>query len=165
MSIRTAFLNRAALVLCVILSTGCGTPENELEQSPITRQFIRVTKEVPAFGGIARENGAWVVALLDSEQREAAETKLRDIFNEEATNIAVRIRPTRGSASEEMKTAATDVLSVEGVGTLDYDETTGYLRLGLTDVEAIGAAQAKLNALGVPLEQVIFQAQVPIVGL
>ncbi|KFA93110.1 hypothetical protein Q664_11225 [Archangium violaceum Cb vi76] len=157
-------MNRAALVLCLILSTACG-PENELEQSPLTRQFIRVTKEVPAFGGVARENGTWVVSLLGSEQREAAETKLWDIFNEEATNIAVRVRPTRGSASEEMKLAATDVLSVEGVGTLDYDETTGYLRVGLTDVEAIGAAQAKLDTLDVPLEQVIFQAEAPIVSL
>jgi hypothetical protein len=154
--------SRAALLLCIILS-GCITPA--IEQSPLTRQFIRVTKEVPAFGGVTRENGGWVVSLLDPEQREAAEARLRDIFSEEAAQISVRVRAPRGSASEEMKDAATDVLGVQGVGTLDYDETTGYLRVGLIDVEALEPAQAKLDALGVPLEQVIFQVEEPIVAL
>ena len=164
MSNRAALLNRAALVLCVILSTACA-PDHELEQSPRTQQFIRVTKEVPAFGGVTRENGAWVVSLLDPEQREAAETKLRDIFNEEAAQLSVRVRAPRGGASEEMKDEATDVLSVEGVGTLDYDETTGYLRVGVIDVEAIEPVQAKLDALGIPLDVVILQVQLPIRGL
>jgi hypothetical protein len=154
--------SRAALLLCIILS-GCITPA--IEQSPLTRQFIRVTKEVPAFGGVTRENGGWVVSLLDPEQREAAEARLRDIFSEEAAQVSVRVRAPRGSASEEMKDAATEVLSVQGVGTLDYDETTGYLQVGLIDVEALEPAQAKLDALGVPLEQVIFRVEEPIVAL
>ncbi|WP_375767055.1 hypothetical protein NR798_36020 [Archangium gephyra] len=158
--------NRAALVLCLILSAGCITPdESGPEQTPLTRQFMRVTKEVPAFGGITRENGGWVVALLDPEQREAAETRLRDIFGEEAAQIALRERAPRGSASEEMKNAARDVLGVPGVGRLDYDETTGYLEVGLVDVEALEPAQAKLDALGIPLDQVVFQAVAPIVAL
>ncbi|AKJ06370.1 Hypothetical protein AA314_07996 [Archangium gephyra] len=152
-------------MLCVILSTGCLTPENELEQSPRTLQFVRVTKEIPAFGGVTRENGAWVISLLDAEQREAAETKLRDIFNEEASHLSVRVRAPRGSASEELKDEATEVLSVEGAGTLDYDETTGYLRVGVIDVEALEPVQAKLDALGIPLEQVILQVERPIVSL
>lgn len=158
-------LNRTALLLCLILSAGCLTPEDGPEQSPLTRQFLRVTREVPAFGGITRENGGWAVSLLDPEQREAAETRLRDIFGEEAARISVRVRPARGSASEEMKDAAGDVLGVPGVGRLDYDETTGYLEVGLVDVEALEPAQAKLEALGIPLDQVIFQAVAPIVGL
>ncbi|HYO68647.1 MAG TPA: hypothetical protein VEU33_21455 [Archangium sp.] len=165
MTNRAALLNRAALVLCVILSTGCITPDTGTEQSPLTQQFLRVTKEVPAFGGITRENGAWVVSLLDPEQREAAETRLRDIFREEAAQITVRVRAARGSASEELKEAAVDVMGVEGVGTLGYDETTGYLQVGLIDVEALEPAQAKLQALGIPLDQVIFQVESPIAGL
>jgi hypothetical protein len=158
-------LNRTALLLCLILSAGCITPDDGPEQSPLTRQFIRVTKEVPAFGGITRENGGWAVSLLDPEQREAAETRLRDIFGEEAAQIAVRVRPARGSASEEMLDAASEVLGVPGVGRLDYDETTGYIEVGLVDVEALEPAQAKLEALGIPLDQVVFQAVAPIVGL
>lgn len=154
--------NRATLLLCVILS-GCITPGTE--QSPLTRQFIRVTQEVPAFGGVTRENGGWVVSVLAPEQREAAEARLRDIFNEEAAQISVRVRAPSGSASEEMKNAATDVLGVQGVGKLDYDETTGYLRVGLIDVEALEPAQAKLEVLGIPLEQVIFQAEAAIVSM
>ncbi|MFY0584108.1 hypothetical protein ACN28S_66160 [Cystobacter fuscus] len=130
--------NRAALLLCVILSAGCTAPGpgSEQEQSALTRQFIRVTKEVPAFGGVTREDGGWVVSLLDPGQRESAEARLRDIFQEDAAHITVRVRAPRGSASEQTKEAARDVLGVPGVGTLDFDETTGYLRVGLVEVEA-----------------------------
>ncbi|OJH37248.1 hypothetical protein [Cystobacter ferrugineus] len=158
--------NRAALLLCVLLSFGCNAPGpgNEQEQSALTRQFIRVTKEVPAFGGVTREDGAWVVSLLDPEQRESAEARLRDIFEEDAAHISVRVRAPRGSASEQMKEAARDVLGVPGVGTLDFDETTGYLRVGLVEVETLESAQARLDTLGIPRDQVLFQAEAPIVA-
>lgn len=157
--------SRAALLLCVILSAGCTTPDGGTEQSPLTQQFLRVTKEVPAFGGISRENGEWVVSILDPEQREAAEAKLQDIFEEEAATITVRVRAPHGSASEEMMTAATNVLSVPGTQSLDFDESTDYLRVGLIDVEAVEPAQLKLDELGIPLEQVILEVRRPIVGM
>jgi hypothetical protein len=64
------------------------------DQSPLTRQFLRVTKEVPAFGGITREHGGWVVSLLDPRQRKAAESRLRDIFKKESSSIAAHQRST-----------------------------------------------------------------------
>lgn len=154
--------NRAAL-LCMLLSVGCITPgtETESEPSTLTQQFLRVTKEVPAFGGVTRENGQWVVSLLDAAEHEAAEARLRDIFQEEAAGIAVRVRAAQGGASEQTKDAATDVLSVPGVSRLDFDETTGYVRVGLVDVEAIEPAQVKLVALGIPLDQVILEVVRP----
>ncbi len=157
--------SRAALFLCVILSAACTPPDRGPEQSPLTRQFLRVTKEVPAFGGITREHGGWVVSLLDPGQREAAERRLRDIFKEESSSIAVRTRAPRGGASEELKDAATDVLNVPGTGSLDFDETVGYLRVGLVDVEAVEPVQTRLDALDIPLEQVILQVEAPIVGM
>jgi hypothetical protein len=147
-----------------MLSAGCLTPGSGLEQSPRTRQFLRVTKEVPAFGGVTRENDGWVVSVLDSEQRGTAEAKLRDIFGEEAATIAVRVRTPRGSASEQTMDAATEVLNVPGIERLDYDERTSYLRVGLVDVEAIEPAQLKLDELGIPLDQVILQVVSPIVA-
>jgi len=158
---------RATLLLCVLLFAGCAVPGpgSESEQSALTRQFIRVTKEVPSFGGVTRENGGWVVFLLDPGQRESAEARLRDIFGEEAARITVRSRAPHGNASEAMKEAARDVLGVPGVGMLDFDETNGYLQVGLVDVEALEPAQTKLDALGIPRDSVLFQAVTPIVAL
>ncbi len=158
--------SRLAL-LCLLLFAGCITPgsENGPKQSPRTLQFLRVTEEVPTFGGLTRENGQWVVFLFDIEQREAAETRLRDIFGEEAAQMALRARAPRGSASEEMKNKASAALGVPGVGRLGLDETTGYLRVGLVDVEALEPVQVNLNQAGIPLDQVILQVVTPIVGL
>jgi hypothetical protein len=103
-------------------------------------------------------------AVLDSEQRGTAEEKLRDIFGEEAATIVVRVRAPRASASEQTMDAATEVLSVPGIERLDYDERTGYLLVGLVDLEAIETAQLKLDELGIPLDQVIIQVVSPIVS-
>jgi hypothetical protein len=164
-------LSRVAL-LCVLLSLGCGTPapddqpgQSIPEPSALTLQFIRVTKEVPDFGGLTFENGQWVVFLLAPEQRELAEARLRDVFGEEAANIAVRVRAPRGSASSQMVKDAVDVMAVPGVGTLDLDEKVGYVRVGLLAVESLEQAQVKLDELGVPLDQVILYARRPIVLL
>jgi hypothetical protein len=148
------------------LSVGCLTPdpENEpREPSARTQQFLRVTKEVPTFGGVSRTGDRWVVFLFDSEEREAAEARLADIFAEEAVDITVSVRAPRGGASELTKEAARDVMSVPGVGRLDFDETVGYIRVGLIDVEAVEPAQVKLRALGIPLDQVILEVVTPIV--
>jgi hypothetical protein len=150
-----------------MLCVGCITPEpaSAPEQSARTQQFLRVTQEVPAFGGLSRENGQWVISLLDAGQREAAEAKLRDIFGEEAAGMTVRSRAPRGSASEELMREASAVLSGPGVGSVDFDETTGYIRVGLTDVEALEPAQTQLERHGIPLDQVIFEVVRPIVAL
>jgi hypothetical protein len=159
--------SRAAL-LCILLSLSVGClapgPENEpQEPSARTQQFLRVTKEVPTFGGVSRENGQWVVSVFNAEEREAAEARLADIFAEEAADIAVRVRAPRGGASELTKETARDVMSVPGVGRLDFDETVGYIRVGLIHVEAVEPVQVKLGALGIPLDQVILEVVRPIV--
>jgi hypothetical protein len=158
--------SRLAL-LCLLLFAGCIPPgsQNGPKQSPRTLQFLRVTEEVPAFGGLARENGQWVIFLFDFEQRAAAETRLRDIFGEEATQMTVRARAPRGNASEEMMNTAGAALGVPGIGRLDFDETNGYLRVGLVDVEATEPVQLKLDEHGIPRDQVIIEVVRPIVGL
>ena len=79
--------------------------------------------------------------------------------------MAVRARPPRGSASEEMKDAASHAMGVPGVGRLGYDETNGYIRVGLVDVEATEPVQVRLDEHGIPRDQVIIQAVRPIVAL
>lgn len=158
--------SRLAL-LCLLLFAGCIPPGSESgpKQSPRTLQFLRATQEVPAFGGLARENGQWVVFLFDLAQREAAEARLRDIFGEEAAQMTVRARPPRGNASEQMMNEAGAALGVPGVGRLDFDETNGYLRIGLVDVEALEPVQVNLDGAGIPRDQVILEVVRPIVGL
>ncbi|MCI0573011.1 MAG: hypothetical protein L0Y66_19875 [Myxococcaceae bacterium] len=56
------------------------------------------------------------------------------------------------------------VLSVDGASSLDFDERVGYLRVGLVDAEAVETAQAKLENLGIPLDQVILQVEPPAIA-
>ncbi len=56
-------------------------------------------------------------------------------------------------------------LGVPGVGRLDFDETNGYLRIGLVDVEALEPVQVNLDEAGIPRDQVILEVVRPIVGL
>ncbi|MET0404584.1 MAG: hypothetical protein ABW123_19375 [Cystobacter sp.] len=157
--------NRATLLLCVFFLAGCLSVESaSTEQNSLTRQFIRISREVPTFGGITRENNEWIVFLLGETQRGAAGARLQEILQETALHVVMRIRPARGSSSEEKKDRATEVLNVPGVSSIDFDEVTGYLRVGLVDVESIELAQAKLDELAIPRAEVLFQAVPGLVG-
>ena len=56
-------------------------------------------------------------------------------------------------------------MSIEGANSLDFDETTGYLRVGVTEVESIRRATGKLKESGIPLEAVILQGEDPVIYL
>ena len=142
-----------------LVLAGCSLMSSD---QTLTEKLRRVTYEVPAFGGVDFEGSQLTVYLLGGEQREKAKTVLAQIFGDEAREILLLERLPRGRASEQLKSKARDVLTVAGASSLDYDETTGYLRVGVVEAEAIERAEIKLIELGVSLEMVIRQVERPI---
>ncbi|MDP1822682.1 MAG: hypothetical protein Q8L48_05555 [Archangium sp.] len=126
---------------------------------PFTLQLLRVTKETPSFGGFHSEAGALVVFIFDEAQRGPAAASLTAIFGDTAP--ALNTRPARGQSSESVKNGAADVLSVPGTSSFDFDETTGFLRVGVWKASALEPVQTKLLELSVPLESVVLEIQRP----
>jgi len=145
---------------------GCSiTDSNESVSDPSTEQLRRVTNQVPTFGGVLFEQEKLVVFVLGSKQINAARDSLRNVLGTDAEKVDLRVRPPKGNASEELKRSAREVLSIEAANFLDFDETTGYLRVGVTGGWAIRKAEEKLKEIGISLEDVILQVQSPITAL
>jgi len=169
MNTRLHSIARSLLLSTLFLfasAAGCSfTDSNESTFDPSTEQLRRVTNQVPTFGGVLFEQDQLVVFVLGEKQIEAAEDSLRGIFGADAAQIKLEVRPPEGNASEELKQSSRNVLSVETARTLGFDETTGYLRVGVTEVKGVRQAKEKLQEIGTPLEEVILQVQSPITAL
>jgi hypothetical protein len=122
--------------------------------------MLRATSEVPAFGGVAFEGDRLVVFTLGSQP--TAAPVVRTIFGAE-TDVEVRTRPEAGQGSESLKDAVS-ALGIDGSATVDYDETTGYVRLGVVNAEAVRRASVALGASDLPATEVIVQVESPIVA-
>ena len=150
-------------IFVLVTVAGCSaTDTNEPTFDPSTEQLRIVTNQVPAFGGVLFEQDRLIVFVLRSEQIDAARDSLRDIFGTDAAEIDLQVRPSEGNASEDLKRSSRDVFSIKEVSSLDFDETTGYLRVGVTEVTGIQRATEKLKQIGTPLEQVILQVERPV---
>lgn len=145
-------------VFCLSLA-GCSllSPNQTL-----TEKLRRVTYEVPAFGGVDFEGSQLTVYLLGGELWAEAKATLKDIFGDETSEIVLLERAPRGRASEQLKNAARNVLTIAGASSLDYDETTGYLRVGVIEADAVERAEIKLAEMGISLDLVIRQVESPI---
>lgn len=145
---------------------GCSiTSSSESTFEPTTEQLRRVTHQVPTFGGVLFEQDQLVVFVLGSTQTGAAQDSLREIFGTEAAEIDLKVRSPEGNASEELKRSASNILTIEEASSLDFDEKTGYLRVGVTEVKGIRKAMDKLKEIDIPLGEVILQVESPVVAL
>lgn len=151
-----------AFVLLLGLVSGCSSSgANEDPPDPTTEQLRQIGQRVPAYGGVELDDDRLVVFVLEEEKIGVAREVLRDIFGPAGAAIDLRARPANGEGSEALQESAREVLSVEAVNSLYYDETNGYLYVGLTRADALRPAIQKLTELGIPLDVVILRVQHP----
>ena len=137
--------------LALVMAPACIEAE---ATDPQTLRLLSVTRQTPSFAGVHSENGALTVFIFDESKRAAANERLRAILGDPLP--ALLLRPARGTASEALKNSAGDVLSA-GASFLDFDETVGYLRIGVPKASALEPVQAKLGELAIPLDEVILE--------
>lgn len=150
----------AATLGALLLLAACSSTEPGDALDPLSQRLLRATSEVPAFGGVTFEGSRLVVFTLGVQP--AAEATVRSIFGPDA--VEIRTRPERGYGSEDLKDAVS-ALDVGGAVSVDYDETTGYVRLGVVDADAVRRATAALDASMLPTSEVIVQVEPRIVSL
>ncbi|MDT7858303.1 hypothetical protein RQM47_16760 [Rubrivirga sp. S365] len=145
-------------VLLLLSACSATSPEGD-PVNALTEQFSRATTQVPAFGGVTFDGDRPVVFTLGSKSE--AEPAARSIFG---TNVVVRERPAFGGGSEALKGQVTQLLlgAVRDAQTTDYDETTGYVRLGVLTADAVRDAYRVMDDIDFPTENVIVQVQAPI---
>ncbi|MGB9367045.1 MAG: hypothetical protein WCE79_13645 [Xanthobacteraceae bacterium] len=129
--------------------------------------FLAVAARVPQFGGlyVARDKALQVV-LTDTSASvvEAARQAVNEVFGPERIREG-GFHPVQGRYNfpqlHDMHMRARGVLAVPGVVLLDADERRNRLKVGLSRLDVQPTVEAKLAALGIPLEAVIFEQQAP----
>ena len=152
MMARTSLVLTALFALAACSST---TPDDGSDDW-LTEPFARAATEVPQFGGVAFDGARPVVFTLGD--RAAATPAARALLGDE---VVVRERAPRGQGSEALKGAATRLLlgSVRDVQSTDYDETTGYVRVGVLTASAVREAHRVMAAAGFPTSEVIVEVE------
>lgn len=145
----------AVSLVALLALAACSSTEPDDALDPLSRGLLRATTEVPAFGGVAFEGQRLVVFTLGAQPE--AEATVRAIFGADVA-VDLRVRPERGQGSESLKDAVA-ALGVDGTLSVDYDETTGYVRLGIVDAESVRRATAALDASTLPAAEVIVQVE------
>ena len=149
-------MRRLGLAVMFVMQ-GCAAADQQQPPDPEFTRLMRVKSQTPSFAGLGSAEGALTVFIFDETKKEEAAAVLTSLF--EATQPAIVTRPARGAASEALKDDVSGTLSVPGVSTLDFDETTGYLRVGFSKVSALEAVQANLLENSFSLDLVILDPQ------
>ncbi len=149
---------RASALLLILALAACSStsPEDSSTLDGLTEQFARATAEVPSFGGLTFDGNAPVVFTLGDEP--AAKPIVQEIFN---ADVAVQARLPVGRGSEALKDLASRLLlgKVRDVQSADYDETTGYVRIGVVTAEAVREGYRVLEDAEYPTEEVIVEVE------
>ena len=119
-------------------------------------------RQIPGFGGffLARD-GSPTVYLTRGSSRAPAERALAGYLNGRGLATAdVRVIEARFGwrQLQRWQDAATDgAFSIEGTVSVDNDETTNRIRIGVENLNAIGQVRAAVARLGVPADAVIIE--------
>jgi hypothetical protein len=157
-------MSRLLLPLVALVAVaGCSSTDPVGDTlDPLSQRLLRATTEVPSFGGVAFEGERLVVFTLG--EAPDAEAAVRALFGTEI-EVEVRTRPARGQGSEILKDrAAAASFGAPGGISADYDETTGYVRVGVRDAASVRSVAAALEAAGLPMDQIIVQVETPAVA-
>lgn len=150
-------------LVALVAVAGCSSTESyESTLDPLSQQLLRATREVPQFGGVAFEGERLVVSTLG--EAPAAEAAVRALFGTDI-ETEIRVRPERGRGSESLKDQASRATPGSlGATSFDYDETTGYVRVGVRDAASVRRVAAALEAASLPVAQIIVQVERPVVA-
>lgn len=157
---------RATLALAFVLTlSACDSTSDPATQlDPLSEGLLRATSRVPDFGGVELEGERVTVYTLGDIA--AARAAVTSIFGDD-TAVNVENRPAQGQGSEGLKDRASAVLFSTENGTVsaDYDETTGYVRIGVRDAESVRRTLRALRASDLPQAEIILQVELPVVAL
>jgi hypothetical protein len=155
------------------LAQSCPPAPADASQATYDDQMVAVAIRVPGFAGIYLEESSNTLVVLatnpSSQVAENAQDALFDILGEESL---ATMRPRAMKATYtwcQLKAwydpMSFEVLGMEGVVSTDIDEKRNRLAIGLENLSLRPQLEAKLAALGVPLEAVIIEQQAPITTL
>ena len=149
-----------ALTALVALAACSSTAPDDGSDDRLTEPFARAAAEVPQFGGVAFDGDRPVVFTLGDGT--AATPVARAILGD---GVVVRERRPFGFGSEAMKGAATRLLlgSVRGAQSTDYDETTGYVRVGVLTGSAVREVYRVMEGVRFPTSEVLVEVESRIV--
>ena len=149
-----------ALFYALLTLSACSaaSPDDEAPPDALTAGFLRAATEVPAYGGVAVDGGRPVVFTLGAEP--AASPVVASIFGSEI-DADVRERAAFGRGSEALKDHVSRLVlgSVPNTQSVDYDETTGYVRLGVTTADAVQATLSAMERAGLPTSEIIVSVE------
>lgn len=184
----TRVVLRATLVSAFLVLAACRgeeaptVPTGQQAQAAVTGQpqwsgldgwLAGISSEVPAFGGLYFESGRLHVNLTDPSQRDRAAEVIRREFAGTAlgTGTGLESVDVGGmtihtvnydfSAILRWKQALKDVLSISGVYTLDADERSNRVAVGVSDSSLAGAVLSLADSRGVPREAVLLKSAGP----
>jgi len=128
----------------------------------------RLASAVPGFGGFFFDNAGQPTAFLtDAANRgEAMRTLNAELRAMGLTRSDVRVLPAAHLWTDLARwhDAGTDAaLSIDGVVWTDADESTNSVRVGVSDLAAMGLVRSELSRLGIPASAVEVQRAEPIV--
>jgi hypothetical protein len=129
--------------------------------------FAQVARVAPGFGGMfLDESGALNVYLLDPTQQEAAEAAITAIFGREGLPPG-EVRVLQGTYDflqlwEWRHALRRDVLGLPGVTSLDIDDFSNRLRVGVERAEVELEVEKQLAKLGIPREAVNIEVEPPV---
>lgn len=151
-------------IVVLMVGSGCSLFESGSSSAdPTDEQLQRVSNEVPAFGGVVFE-GDQLVVFTRSNDLEAANSALRDIFGVQAAAIALRTRPSEGPVTEDQLEATRNELQqneeVQGTGFAH-----GYVVVYVHTANAVRQAQQAVEASELSLDDVTIRVTGPFVAL
>jgi hypothetical protein len=150
---------------------GSGSPEGQsLSNDAVVEHddlFAQVAEVAPGFGGMfLDESGILNVYLLDPAQQGAATAAISAVFGPERFPLG-EVRVLQGKydflqLSEWRKALRRDVLGLPGVTSLDIDDFSNRLRIGVEATEVEGRVEEELARLGIPREAVNIEVEPPV---
>lgn len=150
----------AALLSAVVFNACSADAPFEPAVDPMMARLLVAPGAIPAFGGVTFEGSRLVIHTIGVAP--AAEPAARALFGANA-DLEIRARPAFGRGSEGLKSRAAAVLfSVEGGQSADYDEATGYVRLGVVRAEAVRSVMDALVATDLPVSEILIHVEPPV---
>ena len=116
---------------------------------------LRELSALTSWGGVRSGEGDSVTVAVRGESA-------KDAFAREVTRVfdgfvppQILVRPETSTANESTKDAVTSAAWVDAVTLVDYDETTGYARIGIGDARKLRAVEDSLANASIDMSLVI----------
>ena len=116
---------------------------------------LRELSALKSWGGVRSADGDSVtVAVRGESAKEAFAREVTRVF-EGFVPPEIVVRPEMSTANESTKDAVSSAAWVDAVTAVDYDETTGYARIGIRDARKLRAVEDSLGNASIDMSLVI----------